>query len=111
MEIKKLFADNLPFQNETTIFILVSALDIFMTYILLRFGAIESNPVANFVFQKWGFQGMIAFKLVIVSIVCVIAQLVATRKPATAQFLLNTGSVLTGSVVIYSVSLFFNKVL
>ena len=111
MEIKKLFDDNLPLQNETTIFILISVLDIFTTYVLLRFGAIESNPLANYVLQFWGFRGMIAFKLMIVAVVCIIAQLVATRKPPTARFLLVTGSVLTGAVVIYSVSLFINKVL
>lgn len=101
-----LFSRQLPLQNETTIFILINVFDIFMTYILLRFGAMEANPIANYFFQLWNFPGMIAFKLVIVAIVCVIAQIVALKKPQSARFLLIVGTLLTGAVVIYSALLF-----
>lgn len=103
---RHLFVKQLPLQNETTIFILINVFDIFMTYILLRFGAIESNPIANFVYQVWGFRGMIAFKLCIVAFVCVVAQVVALSKFRTAQFLLISGTMLTGGVVVYSALLF-----
>lgn len=102
----QIFFHQLPLQNETTTFIMVNVLDIFMTYILLRFNAVEANPFANYFYLRWGFNGMIAFKLVIVTCVCVIAQIVATRKLATAKFLLVTGTLLTGAVVVYSVLLF-----
>ena len=101
-----MFSRQLPLQNETTIFILINVFDIFMTYILLRFGAMEANPIANYFFQLWNFPGMIAFKLVIVAIVCVIAQIVALKKPQSARFLLIVGTLLTGAVVIYSALLF-----
>jgi hypothetical protein len=101
-----LFLRQLPLQNETTIFILVNVFDIFMTYILLRFGAMESNPIANYFFQIWGFRGMLVFKLSIVTFVCVVAQVVAFKKIRTARFLLMTGTLITGAVVVYSALLF-----
>jgi hypothetical protein len=105
-----LFSRQLPLQNETTVFILINVFDIFMTYILLRFGAIEANPIANYFFQLWNFPGMIAFKLVIVAFVCVIAQFVALKKPHSARFLLIVGTLLTGAVVVYSAFLFRSHV-
>lgn len=105
----QLFNRSLPLQNETTYFILVNVLDIFMTYMLMRLGAIEANPIANYFFQLWNFNGMIAFKLVIVAIVCVIAQIVALKKIRAAWFLLTVGTIITGGVVIYSVLLYFRN--
>jgi hypothetical protein len=106
-----LFSHQLPLQNETTIFILINVFDIFMTYILLRFDAVEANPIANYFFKLWNFSGMIAFKLVIVALVCVIAQFVALKKIQSARFLLIIGSVLTGTVVVYSMWLLINHIL
>lgn len=102
----EILVGELPLQTETTVFILINCLDIFMTHTLLRMGAVESNPIANFFIQKWEFQGAIVFKLAIVAFVCVCAQLVALKKPRTAKGLLIAGSVLVGLVVLYSISLY-----
>jgi len=107
MDVKQVLTGKLPLQTETSFFILANVLDIFMTYILLINGAIEANPLANFILQRWGFHAMIVFKLVIVVVVCIIAQLIATRNVKTARFLLVTGSVLVGLVVAYSMNLYW----
>lgn len=101
----------LPLQDETTLFILVNVLDIFMTYSLLRFGAIEANPIANYFLHRFGFNGMIFFKLAITAGVCVIAQIIATQSIAKAQTLLRLGTLLVGAVVVYSIYLFGAKIL
>ncbi len=95
----------LQFQSETSMFILVNVLDIFLTHQLLSRGGLEVNPIANFFFKNWDIRGMIAFKLAIVLAVCLIAQIVALYKPKTARLLLNTGSILVGAVVLYSANL------
>ena len=105
-----LFRGSLPMQDETNWFILANVMDIFMTLMLLFRGAIEANPVANAVLQRWGFEGMIAFKLLIVAAICVMAQVVALQKPRLASFVLWFGTVVTGSVVAYSMVLFATKV-
>ena len=101
----------LPLQDETTAFIFINVLDIFMTYVLLRFGGIEANPIARYFFHKFGFNGMIFFKLAIVLAVCVVAQIVAQRSMQKARSLLIFGSVLVGAVVVYSVWLFSSKII
>lgn len=97
----------LPLQNETTAFILVNVLDIFMTYVLIRLGGVEANPVARFFLDRWGFNGIIWFKLAMVAFVAVLAQIIARRKPRAAQRLLLFGTLIVGAVVCYSVFLFF----
>ena len=109
MDPKKVLTGDLPLQTETTVFILLNCLDIFLTYVLLQLGAMEANPFANYFFQRWNIVGMVVFKLVIVTIVCVIAQLVGTRRLTTARMLLMSGSLIVGGVVVYSLSLLIQK--
>ena len=101
----------LPLQDDTTFFILVNVLDIFMTYSLLWFGAIEANPVARFFLHRFGFNGMIAFKLVVTAAVCVIAQIIALQSISKARAVLKLGTMLVGAVVVYSLFLFVTKVM
>ncbi len=105
------FTRKLPLQDETTFFILVNVFDIFMTYVLLCFGAMEANPIANFFLHRFGFNGMIAFKLAITAGVCVIAQIIAAQSIAKAKGLLTLGTLLVGLVVVYSMYLFITKIL
>ncbi len=92
-------------QQETLRFVLVSALDLFMTYILLRqegMHFIESNPVAGRFFADYGLKGMVYFKFGMVALVCVIAQIVVRRRPRTAKWLLNWATLVVVGVVVYS---------
>lgn len=101
----------LPLQDQTTFFILINSLDIFMTYVLISLGAIEANPVANYFLQRYNFNGLIFFKLVIVAGVCVIAQIIAAKSVRKGRDLLNFGSLLVGAVVAYSCWLLVDKFL
>jgi len=96
----------LPLQNQTTTFILINVFDVFMTYTLIRFGGIEANPVARIFLERWGFNGMIFFKMVIVAFVCVVAQIIGHRRLRTAKVLLNFGTLITGAVVVYGIVLY-----
>lgn len=107
MDIRRVFSSELPLQTETSFFILANVLDVFMTYILIINGAIESNPLANYFLERWGFHAMLVFKLVIVALVCFIAQLIATKRIKTARFLLITGTLLVAAVVVYSMNLYW----
>lgn len=104
--LSSLFTGELPLQTPTAFFILANVLDICWTNILMRAGAIEANPFANAIFERYGFSGMIGFKLLIVAIVCVIAQVVALKKINSARFLLWFGTALVGCVVVWSIYLF-----
>jgi hypothetical protein len=107
-----LFRTARPLEKETSLFIIASALDFYMTFLLLDFREhpeaeplfFESNPVAGY-FLDWGPQGLIFFKFGIVAFVAVIAQIIATKKLRTARWLLNFATVLVACVVIYSLTL------
>lgn len=112
LQWKKLFGNDLPLQTETSAFILLNCLDVFMTYILLtKPQAFESNPVANYFLQNFGFNGMVAFKLVIVAVVCIIAQIAALKNLRLGQCLLVAGSLVVGYVVVYSARLYVSHFL
>jgi len=105
--VKRLLRGDLPLERETTTFILVSALDILMTWYLLYTGRFrESNPIADYFIGGWGIKGMVYFKMGVTAFVCVLAQIIALKKPAYAEFVLKLGTLVIGAVVIYSFVLF-----
>ena len=110
------FRQKLPLETETTIFILVNVLDFAMTWWMLLHREMglgnfyESNPVARYFLDHWGVKGLLLFKMAVVAFVCVIAQIVATKREASARFLLVVGALVVSAVVIYSLKLFLAHV-
>ena len=108
--LKTLVSGELPLEKETSRFILASALDVFMTYILLRQGNfVESNPIALYFLNSWGVRGLVYIKFAVVAFVVVIAQVVARWKKETARRLLNFGTLVVVFVVIYSFTLYLRQ--
>ena len=110
------FRQKLPLETETTVFILVNVLDFAMTYWMLAHREMglgnfyESNPVARYFLDHWGVKGLLMFKMAVVAFVCVIAQIVATKREASARFLLVVGTLVVSGVVIYSARMFLGHV-
>lgn len=105
-ESRSLFGRHLPLERETSWFILVSVLDILLTYKLLSGGNVrEANPVARYFIHRWGMYGMVFFKMGMVAFITVLAQVIATRNRNTARWVLIFGIVVVSVVVIYSVTL------
>ena len=90
------------------LFVVVSVLDAFMTWTLLTRHAgeiVESNPLALFFLNQWGFPGMLAFKTLLVSIVLVNYSIIVSYKEPVARRVVDFGTVVVNSVVLYSVFL------
>ena len=108
--LRKIIGGELPLETETCRFVLVSLLDLFMTFLLLYFSnrgmmrnvVVESNPVAQYFLSGWGTLGLVWFKIGMVTLIVLAAQGVATRRPAVAQLVLNGATLFVGSVVVYS---------
>ncbi|MEX2287719.1 MAG: DUF5658 family protein [Planctomycetaceae bacterium] len=107
------FRRALPLERETSLFILVSAIDVFMTYILLRHEHpageqffYESNPFADYFFSGWGVRGMVYFKFAMVAVVTLTCQLIARERLAIARWLLLFATAVSCCVVLYSLSIF-----
>jgi hypothetical protein len=99
--------DPLLLARESGLLVVISALDLFMTYILLRSGFhfYESNPVAQWWFTRWNIAGMTVFKFLVVSVAIVASEVVERRRPGLGQGILRIGIVAAGAVVIYSLAL------
>jgi hypothetical protein len=103
----------LPLQRESSLFLIVSVLDVLMTSILVEdlTGVTgqtifyESNPVARYFLAGWGLAGIVYFKFLTVGVVEVIAHLVALKKIDVARRLLEFGTLVVSVVVIYSMFL------
>ncbi len=103
-------------ERETSFYILVSALDFYMTYILLSSNeyaysayeplVIESNPFARYFLNHWGIRGMIYFKFALVAFVAVIAQYIAQTHYRVARNLLLVATAIVSCVVVYSYLLY-----
>ena len=104
-----IWSRQLPLETETCFFILASAMDVVVTYLLLNHSSnfIESNHIAAYVLAKFGFKGMVYFKFTLVAFVTVIAQIVARTRPKLARRLLIGGTLVTAVVVIYSAALWY----
>ena len=108
-----LFRRPLPLQRESALFLLVSALDVFMTYLLLvnsaeeagGVGFYESNPVPRFFLNSWGLRGLVCFKFTMVGVVEILAHTIALKKIVIARRLLEFGTLVVSGVVIYSLLL------
>ena len=101
---------SLQYESELSWFILVGALDVFMTYLILRYSAegrtqnilVEGNPLARWILQQWGIQGMVIFKFIMIGVVSVIAEVVGRFRPTVGRSLLQLGTLVVGGVVVYS---------
>lgn len=97
---------NVRYGYETGLFILVSVFDILMTHRVLQSGKFsESNPLARWFIDHWGYDGMIGFKMILVAVVVMLTQAIARHRPAVARGLLRLATAVTAVVVIYSLLL------
>lgn len=92
--------------------LILSAADIFLTHALLRQGQqfYESNPLADWFFQRYNIAGMVAYKFLIISVVIIICEFVERRRPGLGRFVLRVGIVAAGGVVVYSLFLILTRV-
>jgi hypothetical protein len=101
-----------PLEHETSLYILVSVLDFYMTWWMLQRGEaagfrfVESNPAARFFDEQWGSRGLFGFKIAAVVVVLLATLLIADRRPAAARAILWIGILVTGFVVAYSFALY-----
>ena len=94
---------------ESRVLVLLSVLDLLMTYALLRQVGVryyESNPVAHWFFRRWNIAGMTLFKFAVIGAVIVLCEVVERRRPGLGRGVLCVGSLAAAGVVAYSVYLF-----
>lgn len=93
--------------QQLTLYLVVSALDFVATKAMLEYGGFrEANPIAQYFLFGWGPRGLLYFKAAMTGLVCVISQIVATKHPRVARWILEFGAVVVSAVLLYSAWLF-----
>ncbi|MFL5340889.1 MAG: DUF5658 family protein [Gemmataceae bacterium] len=91
------------FARTTLLFIVLSALDFTLTWLLLRRGsAAEANPVAAWWLTHFGWLGLGAFKAATVVTFVVLVGVVARRRPALSRRMVAFACAAVAIVVVYS---------
>lgn len=93
------------FPNGYVWFVLVSALDIMLTWVVLHAGGREANALAERVIFHFGLPGLVAYKFVLVIVVVAICEFVGRRKRETARKLLSVGIMITCMPVVLALAL------
>ena len=104
-EVGLLELPEMRFQEHYVWLIFVGSLDIMLTWVILRNGGEEVNPVAKLVIDAWGLNGAIAFKFALTLFVIVACEAIARVRPITALILIWFGVLISSFPPVWSVFL------
>jgi len=93
------------YQNQYVWFVFFSALDIMLTWAILRRGGREVNPVADQIIDMWGLTGAILFKFSLTMLVVIVCEVVGRQRLSTGTWLATTAMVVSAIPVLYSLVL------
>ena len=93
--------------NESLLLVILSACDLFVTYMLLWRGGhfYEANPLARWFFDRWNIAGMTAFKFGLVAIIIVLCEIIERHKPRVGRAIVILGCVAALIVSIHGLRL------
>ena len=86
-------------------FVLVSAMDIMLTWVILHFGGTEVNPIAARVIDYWGLAGAIGFKFALMLFVIIVCEIVGRSRDPLGRRLALLSVVISSMPVIWSLTL------
>jgi hypothetical protein len=75
------------YQNLYVWLVLVSALDIMLTWVILYLGGYEVNGVAAWVLHQFGLKGIVIFKFIMVIVVVLLCETLAKRHSSAGMHL------------------------
>lgn len=90
-----------------TAFVLVSAMDIMLTWVILHFDGTEVNPIANLVIEHWGMHGAIVFKFSLTLFVIIVCEVVGRHRDRSGRGLAITAVVISSAPVVWSMTLLY----
>ena len=93
------------YQNAYIWFVCVSSLDIMLTWVILRKGGVEVNPVAKEVIATWGLPGAIGFKFSLMLFVIISCEIVGRTRDGVARKLILLGILISSFPVFWLLTL------
>jgi hypothetical protein len=83
------------YENHYTWFVLVSALDVMLTWVILHAGGREANAIAAAVLERFGLGGMVTFKFALACFVIVLCEVIGRRSVRAGRNLATAAIALT----------------
>jgi hypothetical protein len=83
------------YPNRYVWFVLLSAMDVMMTFVIIWIGGREANGIADAILQRFGFAGMTIFKFAIVVGVILLCEFIGRRSEAKGRRLAEWSIALT----------------
>lgn len=84
-------------------FIMASALDIVLTWLILQLGGEEVNALADTVIKYAGLNGMVIYKFCLMVFVVILCEVVGRRRPRLGRNLARASVVITAMPVVFSI--------
>lgn len=108
--IRASIAEPSRLQGLSVCLLALSAADLFMTFTLLKTSQTfyESNPVAQWFFQRWNMAGMVMFKFGVIGGVIALGEYIERKRPGRGRFVLMVGCVAAAVVVWHGLRLYLN---
>lgn len=85
-------------------FVLLSAVDIILTWFILLLGGTEVNALADAVIARTGLKGILIYKFCLVTIVVLICEVVGRRRPRLGRNLVRGAVIITSLPIIASIA-------
>ena len=98
------------YQSGYVWFVFVSSLDIMLTWLILKKGGVELNPVAELVIDSWGLPGAIGFKFALTLFVIIACEITGRHKDHIGRNLIIIAIVLSSVPVVWSLSLLLSNI-
>lgn len=89
-------------ENAYIAFVFFSCCDIVLTWVILRKGGTEVNPVAAVVIRDWGLSGAVGFKFSLTLFVIVLCEVISRIRPRTGRALAIASVLVSASPVVWS---------
>ena len=93
------------YPNAYVWFVLVSAMDVMLTWAILTADGTEVNPIAAAVIARWGLNGAIGFKFGLTLFVIVACDIVGRSRDRTGRLLARAAIVVSSIPVAWSLAL------
>ena len=97
--------EEMRYQNGYVWFVFVASLDIMLTWLILRKGGTEVNPVAKVVIDAWGLTGAILFKFALTMFVIIACDVIGRSKDRLGRIMVGVAIGVSSVPVVWSISL------
>jgi len=98
----KVLNHRVRYPDAYTWLLLMSALDVMMTWTIFHFKGVEANPIADWIIKRYELNGMIIYKFALITFFISVCEIVGSLREKTGRKLSRLGVMIASIPVIWS---------